>query len=66
MTRYRLLFSPYTPVHSTNKTDTHDITEILLKIALNMLDDHNNDINQRCINKDTHAHVHTNAHTHTS
>ena len=28
-------FSPGPPVSSTNKTDCHDITEILLKVALN-------------------------------
>ena len=28
-------FSPGTPVSFTNKTDRHDITEILLKVALN-------------------------------
>jgi hypothetical protein len=28
-------FSPGTPVPSTNKTDRHDIAEILLKVALN-------------------------------
>ena len=28
-------FSPATPVSSTNKTDRHDITEILLKVPLN-------------------------------
>jgi hypothetical protein len=28
-------FSPGTPVSSTNKTDRHDLTEILLKVALN-------------------------------
>ena len=28
-------FFPGTPVSSTNKTDIHDITEILLKVALN-------------------------------
>jgi hypothetical protein len=28
-------FSPNTPVSSTNKTDHHDVTEILLKVALN-------------------------------
>jgi hypothetical protein len=28
-------FSPGTPVSSTNKTDRHDITEILLKVGLN-------------------------------
>ena len=27
-------FSPGTPVSSTNKTDCHDIPEILLKVAL--------------------------------
>jgi hypothetical protein len=27
-------FSPGTPVSTTNKTDRHDITEILLKVAL--------------------------------
>ena len=30
-------FSPGTPVTSTNKTDSHDITEILLKVALNTI-----------------------------
>jgi len=29
--------SPGTPVSSTNKTDRHDITEILLKVALNTI-----------------------------
>jgi hypothetical protein len=28
-------FSPGIPVSSTNKTDCHDIAEILLKVALN-------------------------------
>jgi len=28
-------FSPGPPVSSSNKTDRHDITEILLKVALN-------------------------------
>jgi hypothetical protein len=28
-------FSPGTPVFSTNKFDHHDITEILMKVALN-------------------------------
>ena len=32
-----LLFSPGTPVSSTNKTDRHDITDILLKVALNTI-----------------------------
>ena len=30
-------FSPGTPVSSTNKTECHDITEILLKVALNTI-----------------------------
>jgi len=32
-----LWFSPGTPVSSNNKTDRHDITEILLKVALSTL-----------------------------
>jgi hypothetical protein len=31
------LFLPGTLVSSTNKTDHHDITEILLKVALNTI-----------------------------
>jgi hypothetical protein len=30
-------FSWYTPVSSTNKTNGHDITEILLRVALNTI-----------------------------
>ena len=30
-------FPPGLPVSSTNKTDRHDITEILLKVALNII-----------------------------
>ena len=30
-------FSPDTPISSTNKTGSHDITEILLKVALNTI-----------------------------
>ena len=30
-------FSPGTQVSSTNKTDRHDLTEILLKVALNAI-----------------------------
>ena len=30
-------FSPGTPVSSTSKTDCHDITTILLKVALNTI-----------------------------
>jgi len=32
-----LWFSPGPPVSSTNKTDRHDISEILLKVALNTI-----------------------------
>jgi hypothetical protein len=35
-------FSPGTPVSSTNKTDRHDMTEILLKVPVN----HHKPINQ--------------------
>jgi hypothetical protein len=31
-------FSPGPPVSSTNETDRHDITEILLKVALNTIE----------------------------
>jgi hypothetical protein len=30
-------FSPGNPVSSSNKTDRHDITEMLLKVALNTI-----------------------------
>ena len=30
-------FSPGTPVSSTNKTDRHDIAEILLKVTINTI-----------------------------
>jgi hypothetical protein len=33
----RLVVSPGTSVSSTNKTDRHDITEILLKVVLNTI-----------------------------
>jgi len=36
-------FSPDTPVSSTNKTDCHDITEILFKVVLNTIN-HNNGV----------------------
>jgi hypothetical protein len=31
-------FSPGTPFFFTNKPDRHDITELLLKVALNTID----------------------------
>jgi hypothetical protein len=36
------LFSPGAPVSSTNKTDRHDVTEVLLKVALNTIKQTNN------------------------
>jgi len=36
-----LWFSPNIPVSSTNKTNRHDITEILLKVTLNILNQAN-------------------------
>jgi hypothetical protein len=33
-----LVFSPGTPVSSINKTDCHDTIEILLKVALNTIE----------------------------
>jgi hypothetical protein len=38
-------FSPGTAVSSTNKTDLHDITEILLKVALNNINQTRNKTN---------------------
>jgi hypothetical protein len=35
-------FSPGTPVSSTNKSDRHDIAEILIKVALNTIKQTNN------------------------
>jgi hypothetical protein len=35
-------FSPGTPISSTNKTDCYDITEILLKVALNTINQQTN------------------------
>jgi hypothetical protein len=34
---FEFWFSPDTPVCATNKTDLHDITEILLKVAFNTI-----------------------------
>jgi hypothetical protein len=34
---FEFWFSPDTPVSATNKTDLHDITEILLKVAFNTI-----------------------------
>ena len=42
-------FSPGTPVSSTNKNDHHDITEILLKVALNTIN-LNHQMNERLPN----------------
>ena len=39
-------FSPGIPVSSTNKTDHHDIAEILLKVALNTFKQTNKQTNK--------------------
>jgi hypothetical protein len=44
------LFSPVTLVSSTNKTDCHDIAEILLKVALNTID-HLSALSHMCYEK---------------
>ena len=38
MSKWKKWLSPGTPVSSTNKTDRHDIAEILLKVALNIIE----------------------------
>ena len=42
-------FSPCPSVSSTNKTDRHDITKILLKVALNSINQTNNYICNQCL-----------------
>ena len=42
-------FSPGPPVSSTNKTDCHDIAEILLKVALNTIKQTNQRLSRACI-----------------
>ena len=37
LSKTKFWFSPCTPVSSTNKADHHDITEILLNVALNTI-----------------------------
>jgi hypothetical protein len=44
-------FSLGTPVSSTNKTDHHNITEILLKMALNTIKSTNQLLINHCINR---------------
>ena len=41
-------FSPGPPVYSTNKTDRHDIAEILLKVVLNTINQTNKQTNLCC------------------
>jgi hypothetical protein len=41
-----LWFSPDTPASSTTKTGSHDIAEILLKVALKQQQNQNKSINQ--------------------
>jgi hypothetical protein len=40
-------FSPGLPVFSTNKTDCQDVTEILLKVALNTIKQTNKQFNPK-------------------
>jgi hypothetical protein len=44
-------FSPGPLVSSTNKTDRHDINEILLKVALNTIKQTNKRTKQKYLNK---------------
>jgi hypothetical protein len=46
-------FSPVLPGSSTNKTDRHDITEILLKVALNIIKQSNRLWNESISNQST-------------
>ena len=46
-------FSPGTPVSSTNKTDSHDITEILLKVVLYTINQTNSLL--KCGTVDSHS-----------
>jgi hypothetical protein len=46
------MFSPGPPVSSTNKTDRHEITELLLKVALNTIKQTNMFIFSSSIMKD--------------
>jgi hypothetical protein len=41
-----MVISPGTPVSSSNKTDGHNITEILLKVALNIVGNSYPDLGQ--------------------
>ena len=42
-------FSPRPPVSSTNKTDHHDIAEILFKVALNTINQTNHYLCNQCL-----------------
>jgi hypothetical protein len=42
----------FSPVSSTNKTDRHDITEILLKVALNTIKQTDKQTKRKRTNKD--------------
>ena len=46
-------FSSSTPISFTDKTDRHDITEILLKVALNTISQTNHTTNKEFIIKST-------------
>ena len=46
-----LWFSPGPPVSSTNKTDLHDITKILLKMALNTIKLNLSKLHHECLKR---------------
>ena len=48
-------FSPDPPVSSTNKTDRHDITEMLLKVALNIIKQTKKQTNSSLSSTDNHS-----------
>ena len=51
------MFSPGTPVSSTNKTDRQDIAEILLKVTLNTIKQTNDNKNKDILHM-THGITH--------
>jgi hypothetical protein len=47
---FRWWFSPDTSIPPTNKTENHDITEILLKVALNTINQNKRDHSRLTVN----------------
>ena len=52
-------FSPGPPVSSTNKTDRHDITEIVLNVALNTIKNKQITKIDRKVKQDTYVYIKT-------